>query len=663
MNEVHSMSEVPMKVIISTLNSKYIHSSLALRYLQAYGRTKDEAYEIVEYTINMPILDILNNVTTLDADVIGFACYIWNIDMTLHLCSMIKAVRPDTKIILGGPEVSYTARELLEDHPYIDYIVQGEAEEAFTSFVKAIRTGHSPVDPVIPGILGRELGKIQGSEEAVEVKDLSTIPFPYTEEDMLTLGNKIVYYESSRGCPFSCQYCLSGNRNTVRFFPQERVLQELAWFVEHNVKQVKFVDRTFNCAPHHHIPLMEWMRDHGGNANFHLEMESILMTEKEVDILSSTRHGQIQIEVGVQSTHDKTLEAIHRRNDWGRIQSVIPPIIKSGRTHVHMDLIVGLPYESKAIFEKSFNDLFSLQPHALQIGFLKLLKGSGVRSMAEYEYIANPKAPYEVLQTHVLPYDDVRMLKYFEDVFERFYNSERYRTVFGYISESLIREESAFGYFEEMTKLWLDKGNQDRKLNDADQIAFLYEFFTLKEDRVACDLLRYDVLTSFNGKIRDERFGLSKDRKQEMKDAEVFWREEELVRRYIPNYSFVEWRRIRQDYHTIEICGESLPYLGIPRSFYDAIEVVASKNEEYNCSTTSSVHSAKECYTQEISAVKQSNILCDEAMTDNVIADNRYTIIIDVKGETKPFIRPQQCGNTQLTHHEHDASPTISEEV
>ena len=344
-----------MKVIISTSNSKYIHSSLALRYLQAYGSTKNEAYEIVEYTINMPILDILNNVTTLDADVIGFACYIWNIDMTLHLCSMIKAVRPSTKIILGGPEVSYTARELLEDHPYIDYIVQGEAEEAFTSFVKAIRTGHSPVDPVIPGILGREQGNIRGSEEAVEVKDLSTIPFPYTEEDMLTLGNKIVYYESSRGCPFSCQYCLSGNRNTVRFFPQERVLEELAWFVEHNVKQVKFVDRTFNCAPHHHIPLMEWMRDHGGQTNFHLEMESILMTEKEVDILSSTRHGQIQIEVGVQSTHNKTLEAIHRRNDWGRIQSVIPPIIKAGRTHVHMDLIVGLPYESKAIFEKSFN--------------------------------------------------------------------------------------------------------------------------------------------------------------------------------------------------------------------------------------------------------------------------------------------------------------------
>ena len=281
--------------------------------------------------------------------------------------------------------------------------------------------------------------------------------------------------------------------------------------------------------------------------------------------------------------------------------------------------------------------------------------------MAEYKYIANPKAPYEVLQTHVLPYDDVRMLKYFEDVFERFYNSERYRTVFGYISKSLIQEGSAFAYFEEMTKLWLEKGNQDRKLNDVDQISFLYEFFTLKGDRVACDLLRYDVLTSFKGKIRDERFGLSKDRKQEMQDAEVFWREEELVRRYIPNYSFVEWRRIRQDYHTIVVCGDSLPYLGIPRGSYGTAEVEPFKNESYDCSTISSVHSAEECYIQEISAVKSSKI--HEVKSNNVIADNRYTIIIDVKGETKPFIRPQQCGGSALNNREHIASPSIREEV
>ena len=212
-----------------------------------------------------------------------------------------------------------------------------------------------------------------------------------------------------------------------------------------------------------------------------------------------------------------------------------------------------------------------------------------------------------------------------------------------------------------MTNLWLEKGNQDRKLNDADQIAFLYEFFTLKGDRVACDLLRYDVLTSFNGKIRDERFGLSKDRKQEMQDAEVFWREEELVRRYIPNYSFVEWRRIRQDYHTIEVCGESLPYLGISKDSYGTAEVVPSKDESYDCSTTNFVHSAEEYYTQEISAVKQNKM--HEANTDNVITDNRYSIIIDVKGETKPFIRPQQYGNAHVNHFDHNASVTNREEV
>ena len=258
-------------------------------------------------------------------------------------------------------------------------------------------------------------------------------------------------------------------------------------------------------------------------------------------------------------------------------------------------------------------------------------------------------------------------MKYFEDVFERFYNSERYRTVFGYISESLIQEGSAFAYFEEMTKLWLEKGNQDRKLNDADQIAFLYEFFTLKGDRVACDLLRYDVLTSFNGKIRDERFGLSKDRKQEMQDAEIFWREESLVQQYIPNYSFVEWRRIRQDYHTIEVCGGSLPYLGIQQCIDSTTPAISLSDEELSDFYLCSVENTRECHNQEILAgascqgVNDSNI---HVLSGTISSqDKKYTIIIDVKGETKPFIRPQQCGNTYLTHHEQHMSPGIREEV
>ena len=570
-----------MNVVLSTLNSKFIHSSLALRYLKAYGEAHGQAYDIVEYTINMPVLYILSDITEHDIDVLGFACYIWNIEMTLHVVDMVKAVRPDIKIVLGGPEVSFTADELLERCPNIDYIVQGEGEEAFHALVTALQLGNDGLDPVIPGVRGRRDGSILGSIEAVEVRDLSTIPFPYTEEDMDDLEHKIIYYESSRGCPFSCQYCLSGNKNTVRFFPQERTLKELQWFIDHGVKQVKFVDRTFNCAPHHHRPLMEFMRDSDTDMNFHLEMEPELMTEWETNILCETPPGRIQIEVGVQSTHKKTLDAINRYNDWPYIQKSIRPIIQAGHTHVHMDLIVGLPHEDFNRFGQSFNDLFSLQPHALQIGFLKLLKGSGVRRMREYKYVADPLAPYEILSTHVLPYDDVRFLKYFEDVFERFYNSERFRTTFGYIGQQLIHGETdAFSYFCDMTRAWLKEGNHKVNLKDIDQIEFLYRFFLTKGDTIAAELLQYDTLVSYRGKVRSEAVGLPKQTKELLQVGEAFWRNEEIASTFIPNYTFKEWRKIRQQYVEMTMSRETATYLGIQHIPEGAFTVIIDVNKE-----------------------------------------------------------------------------------
>lgn len=570
-----------MNVVLSTLNSKFIHSSLALRYLKAYGEAHGQAYDIVEYTINMPVLHILSDITEHDIDILGFACYIWNIEMTLHVVDMVKAVRPDIKIVLGGPEVSFTADELLERCPNIDYIVQGEGEEAFHALVTALQLGNDGLDPVIPGVRGRRDGSILGSLEAVEVSDLSSIPFPYTEEDMEDLEHKIIYYESSRGCPFSCQYCLSGNKNTVRFFPQERTLEELQWFIDHGVKQVKFVDRTFNCAPHHHRPLMEFMRDSDTDMNFHLEMEPELMTEWETNILCETPPGRIQIEVGVQSTHKKTLDAINRYNDWPYIQKSIRPIIQAGRTHVHMDLIVGLPHEDFNRFGQSFNDLFSLQPHALQIGFLKLLKGSGVRRMREYKYVADPLAPYEVISTHVLPYDDVRFLKYFEDVFERFYNSERFRTTFGYIGQQLIHGETdAFTYFCDMTRAWLKEGNHKVNLKDIDQIEFLYRFFLAKGDTIAAELLQYDTLVSYRGKVRSDAVGLPKQTKELLQVGEAFWRNEEIASTFIPNYTFKEWRKIRQQYVEMTMSRETATYLGIQHIPEGDFTVIIDVNKE-----------------------------------------------------------------------------------
>lgn len=588
-----------MNVVLSTLNSKFIHSSLALRYLRAYGRTRGQAYDIVEYTINMPVLDIISDITEHKADVIGFACYIWNIDMTLHVAEILKSINPNLRVGLGGPEVSYTARRILEENPYIDFIVQGEGEEVFTNYIERLEANESPFEPPIEGLLGRcrKSNTIKGSEVVAEVKDLSVIPFPYEEADMEGLEHKIMYYESSRGCPFSCQYCLSGNANTVRFFPLERTLKELQWFIDYNVKQIKFVDRTFNCAAHHHLPIMEWIVQAETATNFHLEMEPVLMGPKEVAILCESPKGRIQIEVGVQSTNPATLKAIKRYNNWPHICEVIEPVIKAGRTHVHMDLIVGLPHEPYERFGQSFNDVFALQPHALQLGFLKLLQGSGLERSREYDYIYDKKAPYEVLSSHVLPYEEVRFLKHLEDVFERFYNSERLRTVFGYIGKRLIAEkESAFHYFEAMTKAWLDKKLHQRKLNDKDQMAFLYEFFGSQQDVTSQELLQYDCLVSYGGKVRGDEIGLPKQTKELLQQGEAFWRNEEVVSKYIPHYRFVEWRRIRQDY-----C-EHIVHL--PTAFI-------------------------------LGAITEADMAQLKAQDVTAV-----TLIIDVKERQKPFVRP-----------------------
>ncbi len=549
-----------MNVLLSTLNAKFIHSSVALRYLKRYAAVHGQDMTIEEYTINMPIYDILRDITRGGYDVIGFACYIWNIEMTLHLCELIKEVSPSTTILLGGPEVSYTADEVLLANPSVDYILQGEGEEAFLAFVKALET-EGAIHDVIPGIRHRtKEGELVGSTEVVEVADLDSIPFPYTDEDMEELKHRIVYYESSRGCPFSCQYCLSGNQNQLRFFSVDRVLKELQWFMDHGVKQVKFVDRTFNAKGTHHRPIMEYIAAADTSTNFHLEMEGAIMTDWESEFLSHSPKDRFQIEVGLQSTNEETLRAVRRRNDWEHITSHMKPIIEAGRTHVHMDLIIGLPHESYHIFKKSFSDLFSLAPQALQIGFLKLLRGSGVSKMAEYEYRYDHHAPYEVLATHVLSYEEMRFLKTFEDVFENFYNSEHYvQTMKLVTSQQEWKEDQRyFTFFEKMTEEWLAAGNHRRKLNDIDKALFLYHTLPLCAEAVhasegfadrlqeACQL---DVLLTFKGRLKHEELGLPFLSKEDWKNFDFMWGEE--ISKHLPEEQLVEWRRVKTDWYPL----------------------------------------------------------------------------------------------------------------
>lgn len=613
-------------IVLSTLNSKFIHSSLALRYLKAYGSAHGMNYEIQEYTINQPILDILSAITSNKPSMIGFACYIWNIEMTKHLAQLIKTVYPDIRIIFGGPEVSYTVESVLEACDYVDYIVQGEGEEAFYALSKQLLSHASLQGLCIPGVLGREDGRIVGSHQLAEVKDLNTIPFPYTEEDMADLEHRIIYYESSRGCPFHCRYCLSGNQNTVRFFDEARTLKELAWFVDHKVPQVKFVDRTFNCAPNHHLPLMKWIAAYGETTNFHLEMEGGLIGPEEVDLLSTAPKGRMQIEVGVQSTNPATLEAIHRMNDWDHCKRVLSPIIKAGRTHVHMDLIVGLPEEGYERFGQSFDDLFALEPQALQIGFLKLLRGASILNTDGFVYKADPKAPYEILETNVLPYEKVHFLKQFEDVFEQFYNSERYRRTFLYVGGQLLAKgQSAFAYFEEMTKAWLDQGLHKKKLRDLDRLVFLMNFFRSKQDSTAIELLRLDIAQAFKGHIRDEQLGLAVPKEDQRKESEVFWRQEDLVKQYIPTYQFTEWRRIRRDYVEIDVADKTI----------EALYTILPKDELVL------LEKANESRTR-MSAIKKDKI--DSSKQVDVMAEKirqkRYILVADCLGRRPLFIRP-----------------------
>ncbi len=559
-----------MRVLLSTLNAKYIQSSLALRYLRAYGKKMGKEYDIEEYTINMPIYEILRNITMKPYDVIGFACYIWNIEMTLHLVALIHAVKPEVVIVLGGPEVSYNADEVLRENPSVHYVVQGEGEEVFNHLIDRLNHRENPLSPSIAGLRGRTTrGDLAGSSEIVEVHDLDSIPFPYEGEEMENLTRKIIYYESSRGCPFNCQYCLSGNQNTVRFFSLDRVMKELQWFIDQGVKQVKFVDRTFNCAKHHHLPIMKFLAAAKTDTNFHLEMEGDVMGPEEVHILTTAPKDRFQIEVGIQSTHEPTLLAIRRKNRWDHIQSVISPIIKAERTHVHMDLIIGLPEDTWETFATSFNDLFFLGPQALQLGFLKLLKGSGVSRMEKYAFIYDHKAPYEVLGTHAMSFEEIRFLKIFEDVFETFYNSGFYGRFHKALQE-VLPYNNAFLLYEEITKAWIKKGMHLQKSKDKDKIKFLYEtlaspslvsLYGAQHTTLLLDLLRIDILLTFSGKLKDSAFGLPAQSKSDLQENDSFWQDEQWVSSYMEGYKFTEWRRIRQDYYEMDISEATAKYL------------------------------------------------------------------------------------------------------
>ena len=423
-----------MKVLLAAINAKYIHSNLGIYSLKTYGEkmlkewglAEQAEISLAEYTINHQIEQILQDIYKRKPDVIGFSCYIWNISYVKVILADIKKVLPDVKIWAGGPEVSYHGEAFLKEEPAVDLVMMGEGEITFAHFLKALLEGEDLKQ--VPGLMVRNADGTFTDTGFRQVMDMSQIPFPYAFMDMKELEHRIIYYESSRGCPFSCAYCLSSIDKKLRFRSLDLVLPELEWFLQAKVPQVKFVDRTFNCKKSHAMAIWQYIRDHdNGVTNFHFEIAADLLDKDELDLLSTMRPGLVQLEIGVQSTNEKTLEAIRRKTDIEEIREITETINSWHNIHQHLDLIAGLPWEDLKRFKQSFNDVYEMEPEQLQLGFLKVLKGSYMEELiptCDLLYSAAP--PYEVLCTKWLSYGDVLELKDIEEMTEVHYNSRQF---------------------------------------------------------------------------------------------------------------------------------------------------------------------------------------------------------------------------------------------
>lgn len=439
-----------MKFLLTALNTKYIHSNPAIYSLRAYAVSKDPELanhiELAEYTINQVLSDVLSDLYRKKPDVIGFSCYIWNISYILELAEEIKKLLPGVQIWLGGPEVSFDAPELLKKHAFLTGIIRGEGERAFYDLISLYRRAEEK---------GEDPAQVTYIQPEGEGAVLSEIPFLYQED--APFENKIIYYESSRGCPFRCSYCLSSIDKTVRLRDIEIVKKELSYFIEKKVKQVKFIDRTFNCNKKHAVSIWKYLLEHdNGVTNFHFEIAADLLGEEELSLLERFRPGAVQLEIGVQSTNEQTIREIDRKMDIEKLRSVVECIRRADNIHMHLDLIAGLPYEDYASFGRSFNDVFAMQPEQLQLGFLKVLKGSKMHDKApEYGLVYRTKPTYEVLRTNWLSFDDVCRLKRIEEMVEIYYNSNQFTET---LPHAVKRFSSAFAFFEELADYYERKG-------------------------------------------------------------------------------------------------------------------------------------------------------------------------------------------------------------
>ena len=498
-----------MKILLVACNAKYIHSNLAVYDLQAYASDYADHIVLKEYTINQQKDDIMRDIYLEHPDVVCVSCYIWNISFVKELMADLAKILPDADFWAGGPEVSYDAEKFLAENPEFTGVMVGEGEETFLEL-----SGHyieqSPADlKDITGVCYRDGEKIVHNGWR-QIMDLSSIPFIY--KDLADFKNRIIYYESSRGCPFSCSYCLSSIDKKLRFRDIEMVKKELQFFIDNKVPQVKFVDRTFNCKHDHAMAIWKYINEHdNGVTNFHFEISADLLREEELQEMSTMRPGLIQLEIGVQSTNPDTIKAIHRTMDFEKLKGIVNRIHSFGNIHQHLDLIAGLPYEDYDSFRKSFNDVYALKPQQLQLGFLKVLKGSHMMEMCqEYEIVYKTREPYEVLSTKWLDYDHVLKLKNVENMVEVYYNSGQFQNTLEYL-EGFFPD--AFSIYEGLGRFYMEKGygyvSHTRMRRYEILLEFLENVPEISMDQVK-DQMIYDLYLRENLKSRP---GFARDQK------------------------------------------------------------------------------------------------------------------------------------------------------
>jgi len=486
-----------MKILLTALNSKFIHSNLAIYCLKNYAEEKGITSEITlaEYTINQRTEDILESIYEKSPDMVAFSVYIWNVEMIKELIWNLHNIRPGLPIWIGGPEVSFELEKTYAEFEGIAGIIVGEGEEPFFELLEYYE-GKRKLEQVA-GVFYKE------NEESIyrpngECLSLSDVPFPYPnllEQDLDTLANKIVYYESSRGCPFKCSYCLSSVDHKLRFRDIELVKKELQIFLDAKVNQVKFVDRTFNCDRKRSLEIWKYIKENdNGVTNFHFEIGADLIDEAQLELISDMRPDLIQLEIGVQSTNEKTLKEIQRYVSFELLSKVVNKVKAFGNIHQHLDLIAGLPYEDYESFGHSFDDVYALRPDQLQLGFLKVLKGSLMYDRKdEYGIVYKKNAPYEVLSTKWLPYDDVIRLKGLEEVLEIYYNSGQYINTLEYLMHFW---ERPFDFYQELALYYKASGAKERSLNRNAKYELLYHFVCEKRPNIkseTADLLTYDL--------------------------------------------------------------------------------------------------------------------------------------------------------------------------